>query len=362
VVAPLCTPTLSTSIHLPCAANNSMGAAAGQASPTGGSATAVTSQALWNLLTSIWRSTWSTATHWRNTSCEMVDERLRSLKSGGGPYRRALIDFHNHCVAHRLILITVADVDAALVRFCSGLRRAKVEVTFCAVLRAYPPLRGELPWSAALVSDMSSLQPTTHHTPMPWGVALMIAHYLRTIGRLDRAVGLLVQWRLGLRPGEMLQLRPADIQFSSTGVALVALDMRCGTKVRRRAAVRVLPTDWRTHALLRRIVLSVPADALITSWRRVPEITADIRDVCRHVGLEPRWTSHCPRAGWATAQFTLGTPFGEIMEMGRWSSPASLRTYLDVVASDAIAAAPDVSHYQEYMQWLDATFLSAWSL
>ena len=77
---------------------------------------------------------------------------------------------------------------------------------------------------------------------------------------------------------------------------------------------------------------------------------------------EPRWTSHCPRAGWATAQFTLGTPFGEIMEMGRWASPASLRTYLDVVASDAIASAPDVTQYRDYMQWLDATFLSSWSL
>ena len=197
---------------------------------------------------------------------------------------------------------------------------------------------------------------------MPWGVALMIAHYMRSIGRLDRALGLLVQWRLGLRPGEMLQLRPADIQFSSSGVALVALGMRRGTKVRRRAAVRVLPTDWRTQTLLRRIVLSVPRDAFLSSWRRAPEISADMRDVCRRLGLEPRWTSHCPRAGWATAQFTLGTPFGEIMEMGRWSSPASLRTYLDVVASDAIASAPDVTQYQDYMQWLDATFLASWSL
>jgi len=300
------------------------------------------------------------ATHWRNASTETIDARLQGLKSGDKAYRRALLDFHQFCVANRLVLIAPEDVDLALTQYCLGVRRAKAETIFSAMLRAYPPLKGRLAWTASLVHELSVTQPTCHHAPMPWGVALIIAHRLRGKGHFRRAVALLLQWRLGVRPGELLQLRPEDIQYRHGQVSLVALGMRRGTKVRRRAAIRIAPEDWRSAVLLHLIVSSFGPGAPLTDWKTVTDISNSIKLCCREAGLEPRWTAHCPRAGWATAQYISGTLFSELMDMGRWSSPTSLRIYLDVVASDSVFSAPDVAVCVPLMNWLDSSFVAHW--
>ena len=46
-------------------------------------------------------------------------------------------------------------------------------------------------------------------------------------------------------------------------------------------------------------------------------------------------TAHSPRPGWATDQILAKLAFNEIQERGRWSSPQSLRIYLDAVGAAA---------------------------
>ena len=45
---------------------------------------------------------------------------------------------------------------------------------------------------------------------MPWGVALLLAYGLLLGGYTLRSRALLLQWRLGLRPGEVCGLRVED--------------------------------------------------------------------------------------------------------------------------------------------------------
>ena len=292
----------------------------------------------------------------------MVDARLRSLKSGDRAYRKILLEFHYHCVEHRFCLVSPEDVDRAAAHFCLGVRRSKCEMLLSALLRAYPPLKHRLPWTAALVSDAGLVQPAVRHTPLPWGVALLFAHRLRAKGKYRRAVALLLQWRTGIRPGELLQLRAEDVQYRPGAVCIIALGMRRGTKLRRRAAIRILPDDWRTMVLIRIIAWTFAPGAPLADWRTVSDISVSMKTCARELAMDPRWTSHCPRAGWATAQFILGTPFLEVMEMGRWSSPSSLRIYLDVVASSSIAVATDVAPWAAYMSWLDYHFAAHWDI
>ena len=48
------------------------------------------------------------------------------------------------------------------------------------------------------------------------------------------------------------------------------------------------------------------------------------------------YTPNSPRAGWATTLCLGGMPFTEIQERGRWQKAATLRIYLDAVATSTV--------------------------
>ena len=90
------------------------------------------------------------------------------------------------------------------------------------------------------------------------------------------------------------------------------------------------------------------------SYRRL------LKSIENKLGIDLGYTPHSPRAGFATDRFTEGRSFVDIREAGRWIADASLRTYLDVIASANISAnfrtsglstamAYSVSHLLEYL-------------
>ena len=282
------------------------------------------------------------------------------MKDGGKAYLRALEAFHAFCVRRQFVLTDTMSVDRALFTYVQEHRRACGEVTLSALLRAYPPLRFALPWSAAAVRDLAQAQPTDHHPPMPWGVALLLAESMRLHGMLRRAGCLLLQWRLGLRPGEMLQLRREDLQFNPVGVGIVRLGMLRGTKTRRRAAVRVAEHDWRTRLLMSWFLRHTAPEARLCDWLRTPQITSALVQAANHWGLRPKWTAHTPRAGWATTLWLLGMPFSELRDAGRWQSDASLRCYLDIISATETLAEEELRVWSPWMIYFDRTFASRW--
>ena len=114
---------------------------------------------------------------------------------------------------------------------------------------SYPPLRGKMAWLAATMQLQDASTPVQHHPAMPWEVALLLAFGLRQLGRPGDAAALVAQWRLGLRPGEAVQLSIADYRPSRGAgeLGVVRVGTARGTKSRRPEFTRVYNDD---HALL----------------------------------------------------------------------------------------------------------------
>ena len=128
-------------------------------------------------------------------------------------------------------LTTPADVDLALYDYLATGTKSFGATVIAAVERIYPPLRGQLSWARARQRAAQAMQPTAHHLPMPWLVALGLAAALSSLGQRRLGALLLLQWRLGLRPGEAIRLTrgaliPASSQQLPSGQAAVRLGMR----------------------------------------------------------------------------------------------------------------------------------------
>ena len=241
------------------------------------------------------------------------------------------------------------------------MRRSRAELTFAAVLKAFPALRWALPWATAAVKDKAETCPAVHHEPLPWGAALLLAEALRSRCQPRRAAGILLMWRLGLRPGEFVQLWSDDLWFVADGVSLVKLGRYRGTKTRRVAMCRVPVGDWRTRVLITYFLRVTPAGCRLTDWKRAPDITAALRSACETCSVKPRWTAHSARAGWASAHWLLGTSFSDLKEMGRWSSDAACKVYLDVIAASAAARDDDIARWSKEIAYWDYQFAARWA-
>jgi len=263
-------------------------------------------------------------------------------------YSKILVKFHEWCTARDVVLVTPCDVDKGATRFSRRLGKGQNEQFLAALLKAYPPLRGRLPWLAAAVKLRQLRNPPQHHPPMTWEVALGVATGLRLLGYHRDATLLLVQWRLGLRPSEALRLAAEDISLPNAAgrVAVVRLGTRYGTKLRRVQFARAYPGDVATMYLLSRVVACRRPEETLGNSLTTPQLTARIRRSCARVGMPQIWTAHCPRAGWTTARHLAGQPFSELREDGRWTSDRSLRIYIDAVTAvdvDRIQALVDLS-------------------
>ena len=74
------------------------------------------------------------------------------------------------------------------------------------------------------------------------------------------------------------------------------------------------------------------------------------------MGLPPLWTAHCPRAGWTTARYLAGQPFGELREDGRWASDSSLRIYIDAVTSTDLSQHPLIIARENWLADLENSY------
>ena len=273
-------------------------------------------------------------------------------------YSRLLRRFHVWTAAQGWKLFFPDDVDRAATAFSASIGHGEASQLLAALLKAYPPLRGQLPWLASTVRHRHLRSPPTHHPPMSWPVALGIATGLRLLGYPRDASLLLLQWRLGLRPGEALRLIASDISLPACAgrVGIVRLGARFGTKLRRVQFARAYPGDTATLFLLYRIVACRRPEEHVGNSLTTPQYTGRLRRGARRVGLPPLWTAHCPRAGWCTARHLHGQPFGELREDGRWSSDRSLRIYIDAVASVDIDTS--VASHAGWLAALEARFFA----
>ena len=278
----------------------------------------------------------SDAENWRHGPPGYTELWRATLKHNGAAYTRVLARFDAHCRQRGVALETAADVDAAASAYCCQLGKGEAGTLLAAILKAFPPLRGRLPWFAATQRCQAALIPTAHHAPLSWRFCVGIAATLCALGRKSDAFVLLLQWRLGFRPGEALALRAAHVWLPSQAglCGIVEVGARLGTKVRRRQYVRVHAPDHLTWWLLQRLRACRPGDTQVGRWRTTTQMTYWIRKAARILGVhDDRWSSHSPRAGWASARQLAGQPIDDLLVDGRWAGVGTLRVYLDVLGA-----------------------------
>ena len=275
-------------------------------------------------------------------------------------YDRLLRRFNGWCIANERVLISAADVDEAGANCCALLNKAQAAQFLAALLRAFPPLRGQLHWTHAEVRAKSLQAPPQHHPPMSWEIALALAFGLRRCGYFRDSALLVFQWRFGLRPTEAMYAVAADITLPRRPgeVGIVRLGVKFGTKVRRTQFVRAYPQDAVTIFLLKRLLVCRRPDERIGAATSTPQFTARLRRAAAAVGLPPIWTGHCARAGWTTARHLAGQPFSDLREDGRWACDSSLRVYIDAVTTIDIAGLTAV---RERALWLSSLEQSFWN-
>ena len=261
-------------------------------------------------------------------------------------YRRAALPFVNFLRRRGYAPTTAWEWDDLVVEWKNAEVVSRYNFSNCvaAIEFFFPRYRGKLSWAHAVASGWAVCSEVRHTIPLCSGPAHLMAAHFCALRLFRLGFGLLFQSARGTRPGEMLGIRRRDVVLPSEltlgqGVvyATVNLGVRKGTKAKRPQPVIVRQKEFAflLH-LLERICANTTADQLLVPYSMETYRRA-IRRCEAQLGIVAGWTPHSPRAGFASEQYALGTPFTEIKETGRWLCDISLRTYVDVISASDIA-------------------------
>ena len=218
-------------------------------------------------------------------------------------------------------------------------------------------LRGKLVWAKKRLDSKVRMCPPHHTHPAGRETCRLLGAQLASRGRARLGLMLMIQCKLGLRPGEILALTPSDVSVSpedrSRHIAVFRLGFRRGTKAgREQFALFDIDSDqllWRVFTIA--IMLTDPGDRIfpfslstVSSWLK--KVQADL------LLTELLITPHSPRVGFCSDAVADGRPAPEIKEAGRWISEASFRLYLDVVGSLHVAQALRLKGFGEAISWI----------
>lgn len=264
-------------------------------------------------------------------------------------YKAALRPFTAWAIQEGLNPTSPVEWDEALLDYravqCTTMTKAKF-TTLVAALEFYqPPIKGRLVWCKTVLSGWSRRTKIRHTTPMGSKPGTLVAIHMAARGNPRMGLGLMLQIRTGLRPGELLQLLPEHIVFpedqgvwDDTSPIIVALGAKAGTKAQRAQVAMIRPGEPHFWGALKACRDSTPAGYFIfpctmLAYRR------EIQAVEKLLGVSMKWGPHSPRAGYATDMKLKGASFEEIREGGRWLSDSSLRIYLDVIGATLVLRA-----------------------
>jgi len=163
--------------------------------------------------------------------------------------------------------------------------------------KVLPQLTARMPYTSAHRTRARTRHPTNHTRPMPLALLMVVA---------------LPQFALG-------DLAPTP----RSEVALRHFLAAAGTRAPRSAVTTV------------------------SAYGRLPA------KACRPLEIDPVFSLHSPRAGWVTYCRHHGTAFQERLDRGRWTNPALLRGYIDIVGS---LHTPPLSCYEDLATWMLGEF------
>ena len=258
-------------------------------------------------------------------------------------YQAALRPFTEWAMAESLDPISGEDWDDALLEYKAlhpdTMTKAKF-ITLVAALEFYmPPVKGKLCWAHTMLSGWSRRTKTKHTVPLTRRPATLVAIHMASRGKPRLGLGLMLQVRTGLRPGELLNLLPQHLLFpedqgdwNQDTPLIIVLGAKGGTKSQRAQVALVPPGETMLWELLRRCRDETPQGMFLFPYT-LASYRLELKQIEANLGTGIGWSPHSPRAGFATDQKIAGVPFEQIREGGRWLSDSSLRIYLDVVGA-----------------------------
>jgi len=273
-------------------------------------------------------------------------------------YRAVVLPFLGWIAEEALCVASPDSLDDALVEYAEQGRitRSRFE-TLVSAVKFFLPRLPPLACARATIDGWARLTPCRHTPPMLRVFALALAVRLAALGWPACGSLLILQHVLLLRPGEALQLRPADVTLPEhapvyTGPRRLYCSLGAGpwgTKVNRQEVVQTM--DPLAVQAARRLVLDAQASGqarLVAfdyqAYRHRLAIAAE------QLGwTDLRFRPHSPRAGGATQMLFDGESFANIQRAGRWAAEQSCRRYLD--AAFALAASMN-AHAQAYLALL----------
>ena len=265
---------------------------------------------------------------------------------------------------------TVEEWDDLLVEFSqSGVSIARYREAYAGMEFYFVRLKGHLAWSKRRLDDMASGSVIRHTVPACYELCLLLAAAIASMGRPRIAAGILVQYELGLRPGELAQLIADDIGEGITGqknTIIIKLGTASrGTKSGREQYALMF---WNRHPAICRLLLLIRSlaprglrlfpfsVATLGSWLRKAQISQQLE-----LGVTP----HSPRSGFASDLKAEGVAAVEVKERGRWVSEASFRAYVDLVGAQAVSQRVRLSGRAAAAFWIERhleDYFPAWSL
>ena len=266
------------------------------------------------------------------------DQLSKISKTSLHRYQVAVLRFSTWATALGQDVHSAEELDDLLVEWKASTSPTKTnfEMAVAGVEFWNPRWKGKLAWSHAIINGMAVSHQTRHTVPLTRGPARLMAVWLASRSKVRLGVGLLLQREVGLRPSEMLGLRPAALVFpeqqarDQQSFLTVCLGMKVGTKAKRPQVVVLQVKEQEDLVDLLRFVCkhTLPDELLFPfpyeNYRR--EISA----IECLMGVRVGWTPHSARAGFASESRAEGMDFNEIREKGRWLADSSLRVYIDI--------------------------------
>ena len=193
--------------------------------------------------------------------------------------------------------------------------------------------RRRLPGLRRARKGWSELEPTHHHSPLPYDWMRLLSLWFACHGHRREAMGLLVGFDGYLRVSELLGLTAADVQLPEDvrGAAVTTTRLALGR-------TKTCAAGDEQVAVLRDTLAQAAIEWLaenpLANGRLFDCTPARFNELiaagCAAHRLPGVFTAHCLRHGKATFDSILGVPRSDIKERGRWACEESLRTYIHV--------------------------------
>ena len=147
---------------------------------------------------------------------KLDDDQLAKIsKTSLHRYQAAVLRFTTWATALGQDVRSAEELDDLLVEWKASTSPTKTnfEMAVAGVEFWNPRWKGKLAWSHAIINGMAVSHQTRHTVPLTRGPARLIAVWLASRSKVRLGVGLLLQREAGLRPSEMLGLRPEAFVF-----------------------------------------------------------------------------------------------------------------------------------------------------